>query len=193
MTTGEAGTLRAEAHTALDEASPRDAGADELSETISVDDPPHTGPPPDVGATVRVGRLGLVGRLLALHDAEAEVDVRGKRLRVPVADLRVASDAGGPVPRGGITVHTGGNTDESLPELNVIGCTVDDAVTRTEKYLDQAVLREQRQARVVHGHGTGALRRAIGALLEAHPQVARFAPAPRDQGGAGVTVVDLKD
>ena len=78
-------------------------------------------------------------------------------------------------------------------DLNVIGCAVDEALSRTEQYLDQAVLHTRRHVRIIHGHGTGVLRRSIAGLLETHPQVARFAPAQREQGGTGVTVVDLKD
>ena len=48
------------------------------------------------------------------------------------------------------------------------------------------------QLRIVHGHGTGALRRAIGDLLKDHPHVARFTAAPQDQGGSGATVVELR-
>jgi DNA mismatch repair protein MutS2 len=47
--------------------------------------------------------------------------------------------------------------------------------------------------RVIHGHGTGQLRRALGTFLREHPLVARVGPAPADQGGSGVTVVELKD
>jgi DNA mismatch repair protein MutS2 len=44
----------------------------------------------------------------------------------------------------------------------------------------------------VHGHGTGALRKAIADFLRNHPHVARFAQAPQDQGGAGATIVELR-
>ena len=52
---------------------------------------------------------------------------------------------------------------------------------------------DQKTIRVVHGHGTGQLRRAIAALLKDHPQVASFHTAPPNQGGGGVTVVELKE
>lgn len=47
--------------------------------------------------------------------------------------------------------------------------------------------------RIIHGHGTGALRKAITEMLKGHPHVERFAPAPQDQGGSGATLVELKD
>jgi DNA mismatch repair protein MutS2 len=83
--------------------------------------------------------------------------------------------------------------DAMVTDLNVIGCTSDEAVSRTEKLLDEAVLAEQRIVRVIHGFGTGQLRRAIAQLLGGHPLVAHFGPAPDDQGGGGVTVVELKE
>ncbi|MEQ1573606.1 MAG: Smr/MutS family protein, partial [Vicinamibacterales bacterium] len=81
----------------------------------------------------------------------------------------------------------------SLSELHVIGCTVDEAVARVEKFLDESTLTDQRTLRIVHGHGTGQLRRAIAALLKNHPLVAGFELAPPEQGGGGATVVELKD
>jgi DNA mismatch repair protein MutS2 len=70
---------------------------------------------------------------------------------------------------------------------------VDDALTRMEKFLDDAVVSEQTSVRVIHGFGTGQLRRAIGEWLQTHPFVARFGPAASDHGGGGVTVVELKE
>jgi DNA mismatch repair protein MutS2 len=70
---------------------------------------------------------------------------------------------------------------------------VDEAVSRVEKFLDEAMLAEQRAVRIIHGYGTGQLRRGIAEFLGRHPLVAAFALAPGDHGGGGVTVVELKD
>ena len=75
----------------------------------------------------------------------------------------------------------------------MIGCTVDEALDRVEKFLDESTVTDQRVIRIVHGHGTGQLRRGIAAMLKDHPLVARFDAAPMDKGGGGVTVVELKD
>ena len=196
LTTGEAGSLRAVAHTAVDEAVER------AREPYTHDTPStETGPPdtavvasaPAVGARVTVRSLGFEGQVLAVHNAQAEVEVRGKRLHVRFDDLRLIADGGTMPPAGGRVTTQVERTDEPLDDLNVIGCTVDDALLRTEKYLDRAVVREQRQLRVIHGHGKGELRRAIAGLLDGHPQVARFAAAQREHGGGGVTVIELKD
>ena len=52
---------------------------------------------------------------------------------------------------------------------------------------------DQHTIRIIHGHGTGQLRRAIGEFLKNHPLVARYELAPQDQGGGGATIVELKD
>ena len=78
-------------------------------------------------------------------------------------------------------------------DLNVIGCTVEEALARTERFLDEMLLTDQRTVRVIHGYGTGQLRRAIAEYLRNHPLVARYEQAPPEQGGGGVTVVELKE
>jgi DNA mismatch repair protein MutS2 len=75
----------------------------------------------------------------------------------------------------------------------MIGCTVDEALARAERFLDDVLLTDQRTVRVIHGYGTGQLRRAIAQYLQSHPLVIRFDAAPPEQGGGGVTVVELKE
>src|SRR6185295_15808845 len=77
-------------------------------------------------------------------------------------------------------------------ELNLIGKTTDEAVDLTDKFLDEAFLNGLSELRIIHGHGTGALRRAITELLADHPHVARFKAAAQDKGGTGATVVELE-
>ena len=78
-------------------------------------------------------------------------------------------------------------------EINLVGLTVDEALPRVDKLLDDAALSERREIRVIHGFGQGKLRRAIASLLEGHPHVASFRPGGPREGGAGATVVELKD
>ncbi|MFN2577167.1 MAG: endonuclease MutS2 [Pyrinomonadaceae bacterium] len=77
-------------------------------------------------------------------------------------------------------------------ELKLIGKKTDEAVDLTDKFLDEAFLNGLSEVRIIHGHGTGALRKAIAALLADHPHVSRFAVAPQDQGGGGATIVELR-
>ena len=92
-----------------------------------------------------VGGFGLEGVVMSLHDGMADVDVRGKRMRANVRDLRVAGCAGRPAPK--VNVHVELQPRESTSsELNVIGCTVDEALTRAERFMDESMLTDQRRS-----------------------------------------------
>jgi DNA mismatch repair protein MutS2 len=145
-----------------------------------------------IGDRVTVGPLGLEGVVQALHDGTAEVDVRGKRLRARVDDLRVI----GAAPRAASPAKVRVNVelqprDSVSTELNVIGATSDEALSRVERFLDDVMVAELRSVRIIHGYGTGQLRRSVAEFLRAHPFVSSFGPAPDNQGGGGVTVVEL--
>jgi DNA mismatch repair protein MutS2 len=128
-----------------------------------------------------------------VHDGTADLDVRGKRMRASIRDLRIVASAGSQPPAR-VSVNVELQPRGTTPsDLNVIGCTVDEAITRAERFLDESLLTDQRVIRVIHGYGTGQLKRALTGFLQQHPLVARFATAPPEQGGGGVTVVELKD
>ena len=195
--TGQSGGARAEARAAIDQIGQRLRrsvdGTVPPPAMASGTEPAEPARPPAVGDRVLVGALKLEGVVQALSGRDAEVDVRGKRLRARVEDLRViAGPAVVAAPRVRVNVDLQPRTG-ALTELNVIGCNVDEALSRAEKFLDDAIVGEQRTLRVIHGYGTGQLRRAIADFLQTHPLVANFATAPADQGGGGVTVVELKE
>jgi DNA mismatch repair protein MutS2 len=201
LSTGDTGELRAQARATVDQiASNTQLGL--TAEATAHDPRPPDAPArtpatsPTIGARVMVGILGVEGEVLTLHQKQADIEVLGKRLRVAIQDIEVLDGGGVDDPSigsssGRITVQIERN-DDPLPDLNVIGCNVDEAQTRVEKHLDQAMLQEQQHIRIIHGHGTGQLRRSISGLLKHHPLVDRFAPAQPDQGGGGVTLVQLK-
>ncbi len=84
------------------------------------------------------------------------------------------------------------STFQTKNELNLIGKTTDEAVDLADKFLDSAFLNGLTEVRIIHGHGTGALRKAISEFLNDHPHVSRFKSAPPDKGGSGATQVELK-
>jgi DNA mismatch repair protein MutS2 len=189
LSTGDTGATRADALVALDQIADRIRG-DAVPAPAGV-----AAPAPDariaVGSRVTIGRLGLEGVVLGVQGSHAEVDVRGKRLRTAIRDLRLLVDAAPPA-----KVHVSVDLQPRtgmLSELNVIGCAVEEALARLEKFLDESTVGDLRELRIVHGHGTGQLRRAVARFLTDHPLVQRFDIAPQNQGGAGVTLVELKD
>jgi DNA mismatch repair protein MutS2 len=192
VSTGDGGTARSEARAAVDAVTARMlTGEGTAHEPSSVSPQPSALSHVVVGARVIVGGLGLEAVVTALHDGTADLDVRGKRMRASVRDLRVVG--GQPAtPRVSVHVQLQPRADASS-DLNVVGCTVDEALTRAERFLDESLLTDQRVLRLIHGYGTGQLKRALTGFLQQHPLVSRFATAPPEQGGGGVTVVELKD
>ena len=199
VSTGDSGSARSDARAAIDAVAARAlAGSSDVQSGTDVDQSATRNPQPAmtsvaVGDRVIVGGLGLEAMVTAIHDGTADLDVRGKRMRASVRDLRVVSSA---MQRPAAAIKV--NVDlqprgASAADLNVIGCTVDEAISRAERFLDESLLTDQRVVRVIHGYGTGQLKRALTGFLQQHPLVARFATAPPEQGGGGVTVVELKE
>ena len=190
LSTGDGGTLRAEAQSALEEVARK-------MEVPAGEAPPTPAAPSldvEVGAWVTVSTLGVDGAVRSLHGADADVEVNGKRLRVPLASLRAASGRPRPPrrPDSRVAIHVE-EPAGPLEELNVIGCRVDEALSRVEKHLDHALMSETRTVRFVHGHGTGQLRRSIKRFLDTHPCVRRVSAAPPEDGGGAVTIAELKE
>jgi DNA mismatch repair protein MutS2 len=193
LSTGESGAARAEARAAVDRIAEHIREGPEPGEDRagSAATPPQ---PVVAGARVALKTLGLEGVVVAVHGEQAEIDVRGKRMRAKLKDLRVS---GPPAPSAGpgrvrVSVDLKPR-DGLLSEINVIGCTVEDAIDRVSRFLDDAMVTDLREVRIVHGHGTGQLRRGVHAFLKDHPLVLKYALAPENQGGGGATVVELKE
>jgi DNA mismatch repair protein MutS2 len=189
ISTGETGAVRGDARAAVDTIVKRFLEPEEELKPAAGQEQQA----PAVGDRVVVGGLGLEGIVTGVHDGTADLDVRGKRMRASVRDLRVVGGGTVPaVPRVNVNVQLQ-TREAGLADLNVIGCTVDEALARAERFLDESLLTDQRIVRLIHGYGTGQLKRALAGFLQQHPLVARFASAPPEQGGGGVTVVELKD
>jgi len=159
------------------------------------------------GDTVKLRSFGSVGIVDSIKGDEAEVRVKSLRFREKLENLELVKQVGAGKNKMAETdsgkfgaLRKSAGTEVQLKpvqgngrsEVNVIGQTTDEAVDVVDKFLDEASLASLSQVRIVHGHGTGALRKAIAELLKDHPHVARFAAAPQDQGGSGATLVELR-
>ena len=190
--TGDTGRLRGDARAAID-ALAEQYRADQPAPAAT--EPVEAARPIAIGDRVVLGTLGLEGLVVNLHDREAEVEVRGKRFRAHASDLRALS---GPAPRlepapGRVNVQLQPREGVSSGELLIVGNTVDQALDRLEKFLDESLLGEQRTLRVIHGFGTGRLREAVVDYLHKHPLVTHVRAATPQEGGGGVTIAELKD
>lgn len=155
------------------------------------------GGPVREGQEVEVAPLGVTGTVLALvsEGKEAEVQSGGIRMRLPLDHLTPREgkgEAGNRDAAGRLsTLYLG---DRDVPaEINLLGFTVDEALRSVDKVLDRSLIGTSRNLRIVHGKGTGALRRAILDSLNGDPRVLACRQAPQEEGGAGVTIVELKE
>ena len=174
------------------------AKLDELAAQLPAQPASLTPPPPttgegsaQVGDRVWVARLGQVGEVTARDTTGAEVQVGNFRVRVKLDELgdRVAAaDA----PREDSVSRVALPEAESPGiEVSLRGLRGDDALDTLEKHLDRAYLAGLPYVRVVHGKGTGTLRKLARDLLRVHPLVASIREAEPHEGGDGVTVVKL--
>jgi DNA mismatch repair protein MutS2 len=179
---------------ALDESRRRmqEAGA-RIAPTI-VPEPDHESLEP--GMSVTAAHLGIHGDLVAIAGTTATVSTGSVTVRVPLAALRRAERApavNGRGARGGRSRETDDSASRRAPsELLLLGRTTDEARDLVEKYLDDAFLAGLANVRLIHGKGTGALRKAVRALLAEHPLVESFRDGEPSEGGAGATVAALK-
>jgi DNA mismatch repair protein MutS2 len=149
------------------------------------------------GDTVKVksmGRSALVTRRIDDHHFEIEIGaMKMKIARDDIAEVLVrASESPVKAARArGISVSLESETQTVPTEINVIGCTVDDATREVEKFVDRAFLAGLPRVRVVHGSGMGVLRKALRQYLQNHPHVESIKEPPQNEGGGGATVVEL--
>jgi len=151
-----------------------------------------SGPPlerVEVGQPVRVASLGADGVVVGLSGELAEVQVGSAKVRVPRGELRPPL---APAASGAAARRPWRDAPRVETKLDLRGLTSDEAVARLEKYLDDAVLAGLSRVVVVHGKGTGALRRAVHEVLRGTPGV-RFSLAAPEEGGEGATVVEFTD
>lgn len=150
-----------------------------------------------LGDNVRVLSLNVKGTISSKPDAKGMVYVQMGILRSKVAlsDLELIDE---PVITGPSLQKTGAgkirmNKSASVrAEINLLGKTVDEAVAELDKYLDDAYLAHLSSVRVVHGKGTGALRKGVHNYLKRLKYVDNFHLAEFGEGDAGVTIVEFK-
>ncbi|HEV2287950.1 MAG TPA: endonuclease MutS2 [Candidatus Acidoferrales bacterium] len=149
------------------------------------------------GMRVRIRSMKEPVVLLRRDGKSAEIQAGPMRMKIPMADIlgietHEAVRAATATPQRTITVHSTPAEEPSANEINVIGNTVEEASRRVDKFIDAAVLNGLPRVRIIHGHGTGALRRGLAEFLATHPLVSGFHFEAEDRGGAAITIADLK-
>jgi DNA mismatch repair protein MutS2 len=148
------------------------------------------------GARIRVRGVPTPVTLRRRDETSAEVEAGPLRMKVALADITAIVDesSGGKraLPQG-VTLRAQPSTEPVGVEINVIGRTVEEATRVVDKFLDQAALAGRSTVRIIHGHGTGALRRGLAEFLKTHPLVEAIRFEAEDRGGAAITIVELKE
>lgn len=150
-----------------------------------------------LGESVKVLSMNLVGTIASRPDSRGNVTVQMGILRsqVNISDLEIVNEPSAYEPKKLNRTSKGKiRMSKSLsvsPEINLLGRTVDEAVAELDKYLDDALLSHLNTVRVVHGKGTGALRKGIHEYLRRQKHVKSYHLAEFGEGDAGVTIVEL--
>ena len=140
------------------------------------------------GDTVEVGDRGIRGELLSIDGERAWIQRGTLRFEVPSGQLRPA----GRETAAGVHVHVARADDAGGMEISLIGLRAREAVDQLQRFLDRAVQAQHRSVRIIHGVGSGALRRAVQEYLVASPYCSDFREGEPNEGGAGVTVAELE-
>ncbi|HXR33236.1 MAG TPA: endonuclease MutS2 [Verrucomicrobiae bacterium] len=150
------------------------------------------------GVKVRVRGFTKAVILRRVEGSSAEIEAGPLRMKVAVEEIigiesAPAGKAVAPLAkRENITVSAQSSEGGATGEINVIGMTVEQATERVDKFLDEATLANRLKVRIIHGHGTGALRRGLGEFLKTHPLVEKAEFESEEHGGKAITVVDLR-
>jgi DNA mismatch repair protein MutS2 len=165
-----------------------------IAEPVDVEPEPVAATRVAVGTDVMVPRLGLPGRVMSIRDDSVEVEVLGRRVRMPLRELEGATrptsaERRAAQPERGPTLAIATPRGDVPYQLDLRGLRRDEALERLEQYLEDASLTGMPEARIVHGKGTGAIRQAVRETLRRSQFVSRFAPEPDASGGDGATQV----
>jgi len=142
-------------------------------------------------------KFKVTGAVESVDGTKAVLNVNGRRMTVETRDLVPVSSplAVGRGPKGKTTANgqrPTANEAEVAAELNLIGSHVDDALEASDKFLDRALLEGKQAVRIIHGFGTGKLRKAVREHLRKHPAVKSWRPGGDNEGGDGATIAVLE-
>jgi DNA mismatch repair protein MutS2 len=173
--------------------SQRDLGVTTAAESLSLEKLQN-------GARIRVRGFSKPVVLRRVDGSSAEIEAGPLRMKVAVDEITgveeaptAASNSGtSAAGRQNVTVTSQPREGAAADEINVIGLTVEQASERVDKFLDEAALANKTRVRVIHCHGTGALRKGLAEFLKAHPLVARQSFEAEERGGKAITVVELR-
>lgn len=160
-------------------------------------DRPLTAKDLQLGTPIRVISSGLSGTVYSLPDKKGNLFIQCGILQtqVNIKDLALTKEEPAPTARPQKSGASSIRVSKSLsvsPEINLLGCTVDEAISRLDKYLDDAYLSHLQNVRIVHGKGTGALRNAVHQHLKRTSYIKSYRLGEAGEGDSGVTIAEFR-
>ncbi|MDD4297920.1 MAG: Smr/MutS family protein, partial [Ruminiclostridium sp.] len=172
---------------------------DELEQQLAQTVLPRKGyakPPKNLkpGDTVMILNLNKKGTVLDTPDKEGQVQIQAGiiKVKIHISQLRLLDEQQEVVSTIEASRATGIKTSNIRPEIDVRGENIEEATGKLDKYIDEAVIAGLHEVSIIHGKGTGALRKGIHDFLKTHAHVASFRLGKYGEGETGVTVVTLK-
>ncbi len=147
------------------------------------------------GMRVRSTLYGIAGQVSKVfhNRKEIEIEREGLKITVPISEVELLDQDGQAVKPKALKTASASPVAGNVPnELDLRGLTVDEALTKAAMYLDQAMLSDWDEVRIIHGKGTGALRKALHEYLRQRSDVKAFRLGKWGEGDTGVTVIPLK-
>jgi DNA mismatch repair protein MutS2 len=167
----------------------QDAIATHTAETAAVSAPQaRSFGPLQVGDYVELADQGIRGELLSVDGDRAWIQRGSLRFEVPAAQLGRVSKKELAAP---VRVNLTSDVESARNEISLIGLRARQALAELEQFLDRAAQARLTRVRIVHGFGSGALRRAVQDYLSSSPYCSEFRNGSGDEGGGAVTVVEL--
>lgn len=145
------------------------------------------------GAKIRVRGFAKPLIFRRIDGNSAEVEAGPLRMKVALDDITGIEVAVKQSSSSGVSVKAVSRGVSATSEINVIGMTVEQATELVDKFLDDAALAHLPQVRIIHGHGTGALRKGLSEYLKTQPLVAKASFESEEHGGKAITVVELRN
>jgi DNA mismatch repair protein MutS2 len=151
-------------------------------------------PPGEVrpGEILQVVGLGIDGVVVQVSAGKIELDVQGKKMRLPPGKLGQYAPRRFSDKKGGPRIHRQVEREAFQPRLLLVGKRIDEAVADLDRFLDDALLHGVKELEVVHGSGEGVLRRAVREQLAAHQAVVAFHAADANSGGENITLIEMR-
>jgi DNA mismatch repair protein MutS2 len=146
------------------------------------------------GDRIKLVRVNKTGTVLGSRAGVIEIEVDGKKIRLPSGEVMLLDpdpkgQRAGRLPGWGAELH-----EEEGPQdrINLLGLRVNEALDEVERFIDRVGMSNLTVVTIIHGLGTGALKTAITKFLKNHPLITAIRPGEPAEGGAGVTVAELK-